>query len=106
MEAGSRETYLHNLGQVERVLGWMAGSMDLVLAGGEPTLLEEPRNGGTAPDDEQGSTADQVVQMIIEVLGTELSDTNKLRLIRKLIEDEYRPSGVQRVTERLRDNSG
>jgi transcriptional regulator with XRE-family HTH domain len=36
-----RTTYL----QVERVLGWDAGSVDAVLAGGEPTATGQPASG-------------------------------------------------------------
>ena len=41
-ETGTRQTEAYNAGRIERVLGWAAGSIEAILAGGEPTERPEP----------------------------------------------------------------
>jgi transcriptional regulator with XRE-family HTH domain len=41
LETGMRETESYNYGPVERVLRWRAGSVESVLRGGNPAILEQ-----------------------------------------------------------------
>src|SRR5688572_10056200 len=46
LEKGDRETESYNYGPVERVLRWRAGSIESVLRGGTPTVLDQPVQSG------------------------------------------------------------
>lgn len=58
LERGDRETEDYVFGGVERALKWAPGSVDAVLAGGEPAVTTEAK-----PEDPWGEKLDRVRQV-------------------------------------------
>ena len=92
VEDGSRETEPYNYGLVEKVLGWAPGSIEAVLAGGEPTELDGYETPGSTDSETAAGNADRVIAAIVEVLNSSISGSTKLRLIEGLIANDYRPA--------------
>lgn len=105
MEDASRETESYSYGPIERVLGWTSGSVEQVLAGGEPTLAEVD---DTERDDaeEQSSSGDEILRMIIQILRSRVGNDTKVRLIDRLIADEYQPGGAAQLSDGPRHVAG
>lgn len=85
LEKGIRDTedYMHV--RIERVLGWAPGSIDTILAGGQPapavTSGREPTETPPLPDDEA----------IIKVMQSDrIPEDQKRRIVAILIEDRER----------------
>lgn len=87
VESGTRETEAYNYGVIQRVLGWAPGSVDAVLAGGEPTVLLNT-NDQPAPAYDQKA----LVKAIVEVLGSRFSDATKLKMIQDIVLEYWPPS--------------
>jgi transcriptional regulator with XRE-family HTH domain len=91
VEEASRETEPYNYGPIERVLDWAAGSIEAILAGGEPTLAgEEPP---------PATEAEATVRKIEEVLYFRpITDSMRVDTIRGIVA-EYRHR-ISRLDER------
>lgn len=75
---------------LERALGWGTGSVARVLTGGEPL----PR-AGSSP----AGNAEAIVAAIVRVLDEKMSDYHKVRIIRGIIAEDYRPAVAQLTGE-------
>lgn len=76
------------LASLEQALRWQTGSVRRVLAGHEPTVLASERQG---PEEPRGASAAAVLRAIEVILDAKVADYEKVRFIRKLIAEEYRP---------------
>lgn len=84
IEKGRRDNYDPvTLAALEQALNWETGTVRRVLAGGEPTELDDAQPAGNA---------DAVIRAIVEVLNSSISGSTKLRLIEGLIANDYRPA--------------
>lgn len=100
VESGSRATEEYNFARIERVLGWGAGSVRSILAGGEPTLIA-----GTTQRkvDTAAARAEAVADEIKDVLDDpDLSDDEKHELAMILMdawERDERESRRRRIAQ-------
>lgn len=86
-ESGTRLIAVYNRAGVERVLGWEPGSVDAVLAGGEPKLL---------PKTPAAQTADERLAAEVErIKGLPMSAEARLRMISALV-DLYEQQAAER----------
>jgi hypothetical protein len=79
IEQGLRDTQEHNYGPVEQALGWAEGSIERILAGGQPALE------GEVPTSAMDLGA--LVRMLQEVLNSKFSSDSKVSMIRDLVDE-------------------
>jgi transcriptional regulator with XRE-family HTH domain len=81
VEDGSRETEPYNFGPIERVLGWTDRSIDNVLAGGEPALIDDP-----PPISRNANDAEETLHQIAVFVRSKLPDSTVRVACLELIE--------------------
>jgi transcriptional regulator with XRE-family HTH domain len=101
LETGRREKYEPNtIAALENALGWAAGSVDDIVAGGEPTLnpmRPDAANGATTTAD-NAADPDEALR---RVMLSDLPDDRK-RLIVEILIDQKRDAERQRVAHAVR----
>lgn len=89
VEKGTRETEEYNYASVERVLGWEPGSIDTVLAGGDPTVQQVVPDAPPPNQERLGPLPDD--DAIAAVMrSSRIPEEQKRRIVRILIEDRDR----------------
>jgi hypothetical protein len=91
-ESGTRDLREFNYAGIERALAWGSGSVDQILAGGDPATL-------TRQDRQQALDADDLI--ISTIWQSSLPVDVKLRLVERTLEDraEADRRAMERVTE-------
>lgn len=93
-EKGTQRTAEYNYAGLERTLMWAQGSVDELLAGGEPTELDE-----LPADSPAGDRA--VVLQIIEIMATDYRPETKLTMIEDVISRDFVPDEAAAADQRM-----